>query len=164
MSIKDYLDEIKPYLSDIINDHITQGEWKIHLTRAISLFSSKDSEDTRTMYSSSDNIEVIMSIETDKIIENLFDSFLQRYQKVCFFCEFAFDNVDSLSYKLNKIILNRGGSYIHSPKWLKNKKATINLKNNDDECFQYAITVALNHEQIKKDPQRITKIIPFIDQ
>ena len=47
---------------------------------------------------------------------------------------------------------------------LKNKKAKINPKNNDSKCFQYALTVALNHEQIKKDPQRITKIKPFIDQ
>ena len=77
--------------------------------------------------------------------------------------EFAFDNVDSLDYKLHKISLNRGGSYINSAKYLKNKKATINPKNND-KCFQYAITVALNHEQIKIDPQRIKKIKPFIDQ
>ena len=27
----------------------------------------------------------------------------------------------------------------------KNKKATINPKSNDDKCFQYALTVALNH-------------------
>ena len=47
------------------------------------------------------------------------------------------------------ISLNRGGSYIDSPKWLKNKKATINPKNNGGKCFQYAITAALNHEQIK---------------
>ena len=67
-------------------------------------------------------------------------------------------------YKHHKISLNRGRSYIDSPKWLKNKKATINPKNNDDKCFQYALTIALNHEQIKKDPQRITKIKPFINQ
>ena len=48
---------------------------------AINLFSSKDSEGTRTMYSPSDNIEVIMGTEIDKIIEDLFDYFLQRYQK-----------------------------------------------------------------------------------
>ena len=35
LSIKVYLDEIKSYLSDIINDHKTQGEWKIKLTMAI---------------------------------------------------------------------------------------------------------------------------------
>ena len=78
--------------------------------------------------------------------------------------EFVFDNVDSLYYKHHKISLNRGRSYIDSPKWLKNKKATINPKNNDDKCFQYALTIALNHEQIKKDSQRITKIKPFINQ
>ena len=78
--------------------------------------------------------------------------------------KFVFDNVDSLYYKLHKISLNRGEPYINSPKWLKNKKATKNPKNNDDKCFQYAITVALNHEQTKIDPQRVTKIKPFIDQ
>ena len=67
-------------------------------------------------------------------------------------------------YNLHKISLNRGGSYIDSPKWLKNKKATINPKNNDDKCSQYALTVTLNHEQIGKDPQSIKKIKPFIDQ
>ena len=43
-------------------------------------------------------------------------------------------------------------------------KTTINPKNNDDKCFQYAITVALNYQNIKKDPQRISKIKPFIVQ
>ena len=66
-------------------------------------------------------------------------------------------------YKLHKISLKRGGSYIDWLKneWLKNKKATINPKNKDDK---YALTVVLNHEQIGKDPQRITKIKPCIDQ
>ena len=49
--------------------------------------------------------------------------------------EFVFDSVDSLYYKLHKTTLNSGGSYIDSPKWLKNKKITINPKNNDDKCF-----------------------------
>ena len=168
LSIKDYLDETKPHLSDMINNHKTQGESKIHLTIAIKFFSSKDSEEILTMHSKSDNIEIVTVNETDEIIEDLFDSLLERYQKgleeSLQGSEFVFDNVDSLYYKLREISLNRGRSYIDSPKWLKNKKATINPKNNDDKCFQYALTVALNHEQIKKDPQRITKIKPFTDK
>ena len=78
--------------------------------------------------------------------------------------EFIFGVADVLYYDLNKVSLNRGGSNIDSPEWLKNKKATVNPKNNDDKCFQYAKTVALNYQSIKKDPQRITKIKPFIDQ
>ena len=53
--------------------------------------------------------------------------------------EFVFDSADLLYYKFHKISLNRGRSYIDSPKWLKNKKATTNPKSNDDKCFQYAL-------------------------
>ena len=65
-------------------------------------------------------------------------------------------------YNHNKVSLSRGGSYIDSPKWLKNKKATINPKNNDDECFQYALTVALNYGKNKKDLQRYQKLSFFL--
>ena len=77
--------------------------------------------------------------------------------------EFVYDSADSLYYNLNKISLSRGGSGIDSPEWLKNKKATINPKNDNDECFQYALTVALNYQNIKNNPERISKIQPFID-
>ena len=30
LSIKKYLNIIRPFLSDTINDHKTQGEWKVH--------------------------------------------------------------------------------------------------------------------------------------
>ena len=61
--------------------------------------------------------------------------------------------------------MKRGESYVVSPKWLKAKGATINPKNKkDNNCFQYAVTVALNHEKIKKDLQRTSKIKPFIRQ
>ena len=75
-----------------------------------------------------------------------------------------FDSVNSLYYKLHKISLNSSGLYIDSPKWLKNKKATINPKNNDGKCFQYAAAVALNHVQVKSHPERISSIKPLIDQ
>ena len=80
-TIKDYLDKIKPYSNDKINDHKTEGEWKIKLTMAINCFSSKVSEESRIMYSPSDNIEIIMVSETDKIIEELFKSLFQGYQE-----------------------------------------------------------------------------------
>ena len=54
---------------------------KINLTMTINFFSSKDSEEVRTMHSKSDNIEILIGDETGEIIKDLFDSFLQRYQK-----------------------------------------------------------------------------------
>ena len=65
----------------MIDSHRTQGEWKVQLTMAINFFSSKDSEEIRTMHIKSDNIEILIGNETDEIIKELFKSFLQKYQK-----------------------------------------------------------------------------------
>ena len=118
---------------------------------AINFISSKpDSDETCTMCTKSNNVEIMMGSETDEIIEGLFESLLQRYQKgleeSMRGSEFIFDSADALHYDFNKVSLSRGRSYIESPKWLKNKKATTNPKNNDNKYFQYALTVALNYE------------------
>ena len=78
--------------------------------------------------------------------------------------DFELDGVIFLYYDFNKTSINRGRSYIDSPKWLKEKKSTINPRNNDHKCFQYAVTLALNLNRINKHSQRIPKIKPFIDQ
>lgn len=67
-----------------------------------------------------------MGNETDEINAELFESFLRKYQEgleeSLKEIEFVFDSVNLLHYKLHKIGLNRNGSYIGSPEWLKNKK------------------------------------------
>ena len=64
-----------PYLTDIINDLRKFETWKIQLTIIINLISSKDNNDEeRVMHSKCDNIEPMISDETDEIIKNLFNS------------------------------------------------------------------------------------------
>ena len=163
---------IRPYLSDTINDYKafkrlkdhssievfdygTQfGEWKIQLKMTINFISSKDSDETRNMHTKSNNIETMVGSETEKIIEELFKLLQQRYQEGLEESikgnEFIFDSVNLLHYHLQKTSPKRtGSSYIDSQEWLKNKKA-INLKYNDDNCFQYALIKALNYRNIKK--------------
>ena len=136
---------------------------------AINFISSKDSDETPTIHTRSNNVEIMVGGETNKIIKDLSESFLQKYQEglegSMRGSEFVYYSVDTLYYNLNKISLSRGRSYIDSPKWVKNKRATINPQNKkDDRYFQYAVTVALNHEQIKDHPEIISKIKPFIDK
>ena len=78
--------------------------------------------------------------------------------------DFAFDGVNYLYYNFNKISISRGGSYIDSPKWLQDKKSAVNQKANDNKCFQYAVTLALNIDKINDHPERISKIKPFIEK
>ena len=89
---------IRPYLSDLINDHKTQGVWKVHsgnkvidyktqrewkiqLTVSINFMSSKDFEETRTMHTKSHNVEIMIGNKTDDIIKELFKSLFQKYQE-----------------------------------------------------------------------------------
>ena len=94
------------------------------------------------MHSKSENIEIMINDEADEFIKELFDSLKSRYQ-------------NDLYYKCHKINLSGCGSYIDSTYWIKNKKATINpINEKDNKYFQYAVTIALNYEEIKKHPPK----------
>ena len=119
------------------------------------------------MHTKSDNIEIMNSTETNDAINELFNSFLRRYQEGLETkikgSGYIFERVDLLEYHLHKISLNRGISCINSPVWLKNKRATINPKNtNDNECFKYSIIAALQHQEIGKNLQRISNLLSII--
>ena len=63
------------------NDNDLYGELKIQLTMQINFISSIDPGEIRTMDSKSKNIEILMGSEKDDVINQLFESFLQKYQE-----------------------------------------------------------------------------------
>ena len=152
---------IRPYLRDLINDHKTLmeltdkvnindtkfGEWKIQLVMLNNCISSKDFEETRSIYSVSNPINIFMGSDTEDIIDKPFDTILQKFQKAREISnergsEFIHENVGSLYFYFHKTDMKRAESYIKSRKWLRSKKATINPKNEKDyKCFQYAIII-----------------------
>ena len=71
--------------------------------------------------------------------------------------DFVFSGIGYFYYDFNRISISKSGSYIESPKWLNDKKSTVNPKNNDYKCFQYATTIALNFDKVTSQPERITK-------
>ena len=160
LALYEYFDIIRPYLKDLIDDHKAKGEWKIQLTMRIIFVSFKDANETREIHTKSDNITIMSGIETGDAINELFNTFCKRYQEGLETkmkgSRFIFKRIDSLEYHLHKISLNRGISYINSPEWIKNKRVTINPQNTEDNnCFQYAIATALNHQNIDHHPKRI---------
>ena len=83
------------------------------------------------------------------VVDDLFKSLLDDYRfslrTKMKKSSLTYDRVRAFYYKLHKISINRGGgSFIDSRDWIKNKKATMNPKNkNDDQCMQYAIVALL---------------------
>ena len=129
MSVEEYLNKIRPYLKDIINNLKKSDTWKIQLAIANNFIFSIDNNEEHVMHSKSDSIEIMINDEANKVIKELFDSLKNRYQNNLESMEgsgFVFHYVHLLYYKCHKINPNRGGSYIDSPDWIKTKKETIN--------------------------------------
>ena len=121
LSFTEYLNLIKPYLEDLINEKKNKGEWKLQLTAKISFVSLKpDSDETHFMNGS----------ETEEIIESLYRSLLQNYndnfQEKMKGSDFVFNGINYFYYGFNRVSICKGGSYTDSPKWLKDKTPTVN--------------------------------------
>ena len=94
------------------------------------------------------------SDETENIINNVSQELIKKYQKkispVMRNNSFIFDYVDKVFYYCcNKISLNRKGSCSKSLQWVSNKETIISPRNIDEECFKYAVTITMNHKEIK---------------
>ena len=107
------------------------------------------------MHRKSKQVEVYMGTNTENVIDILFNTLLQNFQRIQETSnergnEFVPDSVELLEYELHKIDIIRAESYIVSPDWIANKKATINPKNEkDNKCFQWSKIAGLNYN-IKK--------------
>ena len=93
-------------------------------------------------------------------IDEVFDQLIKKHEDLKNI-NFVLKGVESMTYNFIKIVIKN--TFIESPAWIKNKSCTINPLNNDNKCFQYSIIISLFHKEIKSNPERISKIKPFID-
>ena len=104
--------------------------------------SSKVVEEESVMHSKSDNIEFMPDDNAIEVDESLLSRYQIGLETSIKESDFIFDSVQLLYYKCHKINFKRSGSF---------------------SCFQYGTTMAFNFEEIKKDPQIVSNIKPFIN-
>ena len=135
-SINEYFDKIIIGLQNLIDIKKEQGEWKIQLTMKIIFVSFNDNDKKQIIYTKSDNVNIMRGYATNDIINEIFDTFKERYQSGLetrmVGSNFIFDHIDYLEYHFNKTNINRGSTYIPLPKQIANKKCIINPKNTKD--------------------------------
>ena len=163
LSAYQYLYMILPKLTKLINKR------KVQLSMGINLININDKEKSHTFHVKTDNAKLTQATDTSDIINKLIDSFFPQYQReeqiLKGGSDYIFDSIDILGIHFHNIKLRRRKSYIKSPDWISSTKAAIIPKyTKDTKCFQYTITVALNHQEISSHPERISKIKPHIDK
>ena len=120
------------------------------------VYITKSFDETRTMHPKNKQVEFYMGSDTDNVINTLFNTLLQNFQRIQETSnergsEFIPDSIELLEYELHKIDIIRAESYIVSPDWIASKKATTNPKNEkDNKCFQWSIIAGLNYNTIKE--------------
>ena len=89
-----------------------------------------------------------------RMLQKMLESLAKYQQKGS---NWVFDKVEELHFYTVKYEPLSGSSYIPLPEKLKNKKAIINMKNKDNECFKWCVTRALN--PVEKHAVRISEIL-----
>ena len=166
MYITEYLEKVKPYLIALIDEKKTPSH-KIQIVIAINLIHLTKS-DRIIFYVKSKNIECHLSDNSEDILNQLIDSFLEYFHDKLMICRtdssYAFESVEELSIRFHKIDLRRGSSYVPIPDWLEAKKATINPKNkNDNFCFAYAAAIAIYHKNLNRISNKLIEYVEKLD-
>ena len=69
---------------------------------------------------------------------------------------FTIKGIKEITIHINQYNPTRGRSYIPTPEWIANKKATINIQNNDNKCFKYSVQCGVQGIHKKQHPERMT--------
>ena len=64
--------------------------------------------------------------------------------------------MDKIKFNFDKYNPTRGGKFIPLPKWVQNKKACINIKNEDNKCFKYSVQCGICKVYEKDHPERLS--------
>ena len=104
--------------------------------------------------------EIFQGSDLNEIVNEMFAHIKMQIENPALkHSRFRFDEVLFLDVNFHQLNLTRASSYLSLPSWISMKKAVINPKNkNDEECFKWAVTLALNHEEIKSHTERISNI------
>ena len=113
----------------------------------------------------SENIQILNSYFNSETVENLegtdesviYDNFIQTIEeRIQNFNQrgsnWRFQRVLSLDVHFTDFIPLRGSTYFPLPKKIATKKAVINMKNDDNLCFKWSVTRALNPVDVHPDP------------
>ena len=114
LSIKQYLTMIKPELAELINKKKKNNELKMQLSMGVNFMHTADRDKNCTFHVKSDNAEIRLGDDTNDIINKLFESFLNNYQKeeqiLRNGSNYTFESVDILGIHFHNIKLKRGSS------------------------------------------------------
>ena len=158
----DYFSKTKKFLIDLLSKETRNGAMWSQTTIWIRFV--KDGVEQVKLAFNSRMLAVYNFSDMDEILSEMITHMVQQIENPALKdCKFVFDEVIRMNIDFHRLNLTRGSSYIPLPDWLGRKKAIINPKNSDLECFKWAVIAALRWEEMGNNPERIGKFRRYED-
>ena len=111
----------------------------------------------REFYFNSSPFDVVSINNIDDLVSNVFGQYENSLSQANNGSNWRFKKLIRFNVSSTVIKSALGKSYIELPKVIQNKKATINIKNNDDKCFDYALITSRIYKDHDKTDLRVVK-------
>ena len=157
MDVDTYFARTKKFLIDLLNKETRNGAvrsqataWIRFVRDEVEQVSLAFNSRMMTVYSLNDKNEIV-TVMIEHMAQQIENPSLRN-------SKFVFDRVLHMDIDFHRLNLMRGSSYVLLPDWLMKKKAIINPKNSDMECFKWAVIAAMNWKEIGNNPERVSKL------
>ena len=154
-----FLNRIRRFLIDLLKRELRTGAVRAQTTTWIRL--KKDDELVELAFNGR-MTNVYNLSDLDEIVGEMIKHMKEQIENPALLnSRYVFDEVLLTNVDFHQLNLTRGYSYLPLPNWLARKKAIMNPKNEDQECFKWAVIAASRWEEISDNPERISKLKRF---
>ena len=157
MDVETFFAGTRKFLIDLLNKETTNRAVRSQATIWIRFV--RDEVEQVSLAFNSRMITVYNLNDKSEIVTAMIEHMAQQIENPALRnIKFVFDRVLHMDIDFHRLNLTRGSSYVPLPDWLMKKKAIINPKNSDRECFKWALIAAMNWEEIGNNPERVSKL------
>ena len=157
MDVETYFARTRKFLIDLLNKETTNRAVRSQATTWIRFV--RDEVEQVSLAFNSRMMTVYNLNDKSEIVTTMIEHMAQQIENPALRnIKFVFDRVLHMDIDFHRLNLTRGSSYVPLPDWLTKKKAIINPKNSDMECFKWAVIIAMKWEEIGNNPERVSKL------
>ena len=157
LDVETYFARTRKFLIDLLNKGTTNRAVRSEATTWIRFVRDEGEQVSlafnsrmMTVYNLNDKSKIV-TVMTEHMTQQIENPALRN-------SKFVFDRVLHMDIDFHRLNLTRGSSYVPLPDWLTKKKAIINPKNSDMECFKWAVIAAMKWEEIGNNLERVSKL------
>ena len=157
LDVNTFFARTRKFLIDLLNKETTNRAVRSQATTWIGLV--RDEVEQVSLAFNSRMMTVYSLNDKNEIVTAMIEHMAQQIENPALRnSKFVFDRVLHMDIDFHRLNLTRGSSYVPLPDWLTKKKAIINPKNSDMECFKWAVIAAMKWKEIDRDHQRVSKL------